>query len=472
MKFGVIGAGVTGLATALELSKAGHDVTIIERDQTPMPKTHDEAFDWDRRGAPQVRHSHALLGRLHNILRDNHPEVLKSLLDTGVTEINLVDHMPETLDDQQVLDEDINLRMLAARRTTFEWVLRNTVMNNPNVEIRTGLGVTGVKKNEATIPKVTGLYYDGGSDEDFDCIIAANGRRSNAPEWLRDVGIEPPDEVVEDTGIIYYSRFYRLPDGIELPVGDRLVAGDLGYLKYGVFWGDNGTFSITFATSDTDKTFWGIKDVEIFESVVDAIPAAKEWISLGASPLTGVHSMAGLLNRKRTLKKGDQVVVDGFHMIGDALICTNPLYGRGCSTGFWQAHLLANAIRDHGADTTAQSESFLSSVEQNILPWYQASVDSDRGSRAASDGEDDEIAIMKRSILKDGLIPATRSSAKVWRGFMKMMNLLADPSILTEPEISAEIMKVWTDRDQRGPEPSLGPTREEMMDHLKLTNVS
>ncbi|MED5229827.1 MAG: FAD-dependent oxidoreductase [Actinomycetota bacterium] len=49
MKFGVIGAGVTGLATALELSKAGHDVTIIERDQTPMPKTHDEAFYWDRR---------------------------------------------------------------------------------------------------------------------------------------------------------------------------------------------------------------------------------------------------------------------------------------------------------------------------------------------------------------------------------------------------------------------------------------
>ena len=75
MKFGVIGAGVTGLATALELSKVGHDVTIIERDKTPMPKTHDEAFEWNRRGAPQVRHSHALLGRLHNILRDNHPEV-------------------------------------------------------------------------------------------------------------------------------------------------------------------------------------------------------------------------------------------------------------------------------------------------------------------------------------------------------------------------------------------------------------
>ena len=62
MKFGVVGAGVTGLATALELSKNGHSVTIIERDQTPMPETYDEAFQWNRRGAPQVRHSHALLG--------------------------------------------------------------------------------------------------------------------------------------------------------------------------------------------------------------------------------------------------------------------------------------------------------------------------------------------------------------------------------------------------------------------------
>ena len=27
---------------------------------------------------------------------------------------------------------------------------------------------------------------------------------------------------------------------------------------------------------------------------------------------------------KSTSRKGDEVVVDGFHMIGDALICTNP----------------------------------------------------------------------------------------------------------------------------------------------------
>ena len=44
MEIGVIGAGVTGLATASELSKIGHRVTIIERDETPMPNTCEEAF--------------------------------------------------------------------------------------------------------------------------------------------------------------------------------------------------------------------------------------------------------------------------------------------------------------------------------------------------------------------------------------------------------------------------------------------
>ena len=86
---GIIGGGVTGLAAALSLSKMGSEITIFERDDTPMPSSPDEAFKWDRRGAPQVRHSHALLGRLHNLLRDFHPEVLNMLIDVGATEINL-----------------------------------------------------------------------------------------------------------------------------------------------------------------------------------------------------------------------------------------------------------------------------------------------------------------------------------------------------------------------------------------------
>ena len=50
-----------------------------------------------------------------------------------------------------------------------------------------------------------------------------------------------------------------------------------------------------------------------------------------------------------------------------------------------------------------------------------------------------------------------------------MMNLLADPKILSQPEISSEIMKTWETRDQRALDPPLGPSREEMLEILQLS---
>ena len=63
----------------------------------PSPPTADEAFDWDRRGAPQVRHSHAFLARLRNLLRDHYPDVLEALLAAGATELRFGEHLPPTM---------------------------------------------------------------------------------------------------------------------------------------------------------------------------------------------------------------------------------------------------------------------------------------------------------------------------------------------------------------------------------------
>ena len=467
---GIIGGGVTGLAAALSLSKIGFQVTVFESDSTPMPASPEEAFNWNRRGAPQVRHSHALLGRLHNLLRDFHPEVLKMLLDVGATEIDLAQHMPDTLDDLCPDPEDKDLFMIAARRTTFEWVLRQIVMSDSDVVIRTGERVSGLVVTEGDVPEVQGLVFDHGGSEFFDLVIAANGRRSQAPEWLKAIGIDVPEEV-EDTGIVYYSRFFRVGEDQDLPVSDRLIAGDLGYLKYGVFWGDNRTFSITLATSDKDKTFWGVRDPKVFDHVVREIPAASKWVTLGADPITQVHSMAGLLNRRRSLIGESGVIIKGFHMIGDALICTNPLYGRGCSTGFWQAHLLTKAIEHNPNDFMSQAEVFAQDIDEHILPWYQASVDSDRSNRELENGIPSEGATRK-SILQNGLLPATQTSAKVWRAFMRMMNLLAPPKSLNEPEIMADVLEMWEKRGERPVPPPLGPERDEMIDLLGLKETA
>ena len=79
-------------------------------------------------------------------------------------------------------------------------------------------------------------------------------RRSQAPEWCKAIGIDIAEEV-EDTGIVYYSRFFRVNEDQELPFSDRLIAGDLGYLKYGVFGVTIERFSITLAYFRQTKHF-------------------------------------------------------------------------------------------------------------------------------------------------------------------------------------------------------------------------
>src|ERR671923_1702655 len=100
MRIAIVGAGVAGLGAALALARDGNDVVVLERDATPLPHSPDEAFEWKRKGAPQVRHSHAFLARLRNLLRDRLPDVRDELLEAGATELRWDAFLPETIDDK------------------------------------------------------------------------------------------------------------------------------------------------------------------------------------------------------------------------------------------------------------------------------------------------------------------------------------------------------------------------------------
>ena len=52
----VVGAGVSGLAACVALARDGHDITLFERDPIEPAADPHEAFEADRRGAPQIRH--------------------------------------------------------------------------------------------------------------------------------------------------------------------------------------------------------------------------------------------------------------------------------------------------------------------------------------------------------------------------------------------------------------------------------
>ncbi|HEX2062973.1 MAG TPA: FAD-dependent oxidoreductase [Acidimicrobiales bacterium] len=473
----VIGAGIGGLGTALALAQQGHHVTVVERDATTVPDSPDAAFEqWARRGAPQVRHSHAFLARLRNLLRDRAPEVLAALVDAGATELRYLDHPPPTLADRQPRPGDEDLVALACRRTTFEWVLRRTVLDAHDVRLVEG-AVSGLVAHGArSVPQVTGVRLASGAELPADIVVDASGVRSPLPSWLGDVGVAALPEREDDTGIVYSSRFYRLLPGVDQPSDDGLLIGDLGYLKYAVFVGDNRTFSITFAVPSEDRDLRQLLRPAPFSATAAALPATSPWTEPGvAEPITGVEVMARLVNRRRRFVVGDRPLVSGLFAVGDSHICTNPLYGRGCPLAMVQAYLLADTLAADGVEPHAAALAFHAAIEREVAPWYRATVVRDRLERRAprspAPDEDDPAPPMDddsmRSLLRDGILPAAGTDPVVYRAFLRAFNLLDPPDVLTrDPEVVARVLTVWQDRDSRPPPEPLGPGRDELLRRL------
>jgi len=253
-----------------------------------------------------------------------------------------------------------------------------------------------------------------------------------------------------------------VPGAVE-PDKQVFTTGSTGYLGYAIFRGDNRTFSMTIVFADDDAELRRLIDAERFDAAAALLPACRPWITAEVSePIAPMHVMAGTINRVRHLVDDGRPVVLGYIAVGDSLICTNPIYGRGCSLGSVHARLLAHALRDHGADLEALALRIHEDAQREIVPWYSASVAQDEASRIARTAEPSSDGAA--SILREGLLPLARVDALVNRALFRLVNLLSLPDALAnDSEVMRRALVYWQGRDTRPPEPLLGPLREELV---------
>ncbi|WP_421931594.1 FAD-dependent oxidoreductase [Phenylobacterium sp.] len=478
----VIGAGIGGLCTALALAGPDRTLILLERDPPPPEGDADEAFaDWARRGVGHLRHSHAFLARLRLILRDEHPQLLAELLEAGARDLGFEQMLSDELKKgyrPEPVDRDFVV--LTSRRTTLELVMRRYVERLANVEIRSGVFVTGLRLQPGSPVRVTGVTLEGGEELTADLVVDAAGRTTAAIEQLVAAGAAVT-EASETAGILYFTRHYRLNPGMsEPPRGKSPGTGDLGFLKYGVFPADNGWFSITMCVPEIELEMRrAIVDPAVFDAICAQLPGLVPWIDPARSRgVSRVFGMGDLHSRWRDMAPAGEATVLGYFPLGDSLVRTNPLYGRGCSFAAVSAYALRDSLTE-SADPAARLLAYQGRINSSLKPYYQDMLNQDRQAirlarNTLTPGYRPRLKarLMKR-FLEDGVAVAVRSDIGLLRQALRGFHMLEDPSAwLKRPANLLRVMGYWARGKKANAAaypPKLGPDRTAMMRTLGLS---
>jgi 2-polyprenyl-6-methoxyphenol hydroxylase-like FAD-dependent oxidoreductase len=361
----VLGGSLAGLLTARVLSDHFEKVTLIERD-TFLTTTET------RRGIPQANHVHGLMPRGRQIMEGLFPGLQKEMISCGAPLLDMANDIAWLTPEGWGINFKSDLEILSFTRPLLDLRVRLRLKNNPRVCVMENAQVTGLVKGEKN--RVGGVRIRDGSsntlEQTADLIVDATGRASRAPEWLRSLGYDAPEETVVNAHIGYASRIYEIPDNFRSDWKCVILQAAPPAIKRGglIFVVEGNRWLLTLIGGGRD---YPPKDEDAFLEFTRNLqdPSIYEAVRR-ATALTPIKTHHGTENRLRQFDKLiDQP--ENFVVLGDAFCAFNPVYGQGMTIAAMGAMALDECLRQ------PKSVNFAISFHKKLAkvteaPWMMA----------------------------------------------------------------------------------------------------
>lgn len=333
----VVGASMAGLLAARVLADHAVEVIVLERDRLP-----DEPER--RRGVPQGRHLHGLLGRGGQILRELFPGIDDELWAVGAVPARANEQIRFVSEHGTLCRVPVTDPLVCASRPLLEHVVRRRVLALPNVTVRSETEVTGVLHEAGRVtglrvfPRATGAE----SWVRADLVVDASGRAGRTPGWLDELGFARPEEETIRTDLRYVTGRFEIPRDA---LGDRLVlVTPTPSLPAGVAAAavEDGQWAVTlfgygrFQPSARSEDFLAELAKVAPDDMVAAVRGARS-----AGPVLSHHLPTSLRRRYDRLPS----FPGGLLVIGDAVCSFNPIYGQGMTVAAQEALVLQDWLR-------------------------------------------------------------------------------------------------------------------------------
>jgi 2-polyprenyl-6-methoxyphenol hydroxylase-like FAD-dependent oxidoreductase len=425
----VLGASMGGLLAARVLADFYDAVTVVERDVLPDDRV-------NRRGVPQGRHVHALLGRGSLILAELFPEFLDELVADGAPVMDYTDMSKAffSFSGHQLMRSggfrDI-APLFIPSRPLLEGLVRRRLRETANVTLLEGYDFVDLTSTTAR-DRVTGARIrsrdgDGERVLTSDLVADATGRGARTPAFLDTSGYGRPTEDQVGVRVVYSSQLLRIPPGTlkELIVLVGAVPGrPTGMALFG-YENDSWMFTVIGMAGREPPT----EPAEMLTFADGLAPAHVLAAIRAAEPLSAVCRFRYPESRWRRYDKMRRFPA-GLLVLGDAICSFNPIYGQGMTVAALQAQALRQCLY-RSADDLARR--YFRAAAKPIGVAWRFAVGGDLNLPEVEGPRPLSLRLTNRYI--DRLQTAAESDIVVAEQFMKVIGLIDPPTRLLHPKM-------------------------------------
>jgi 2-polyprenyl-6-methoxyphenol hydroxylase-like FAD-dependent oxidoreductase len=429
----VLGAGMAGLLAARVLSEFYASVTIVERDVLPDHPSH-------RKGVPQDRHLHALLGRGVQVLSELLPGVLDEMADAGAVVLRDGDlsqiyaRMGRwELTRSGTVADPAALTLCLASRPFTEFYVRRHVAALPNVAVLDGHDLLELRGGPDA---VTGAQIVNRCNEltavlDADLVVDATGRSARTPAFLERLGYGRPAEQPAPSPVGYSSHRFAISDGA---IDQRLVMANRGARHPSVLLSacEHGTWML--AVGRTLENGGAPGDFgEMLALANEVLPAS---IGDGLRTARPIGEIATFRNPASIWRRYDHMprFPGGLLVMGDAQCSLNPIYGQGMTMAALQALTLRDCLYG-GAGELARR--FFAANARTIGQVWARNQANERAPSAT--GTRSMQSRMRSRIVKGAVIAAAKDTAVAER-LLRVAHLIDPPERVNDPKLLTRIV--------------------------------